>query len=157
MKLSTRARYALRAATELALRGAWQGNGSEAAVVSLTQVADRQGIDVQYLRQIFARLRRSGVVKSIHGRSGGYLLARAPERINALEILDAMGEDVGPVECVGKPSKCKRVKECPTHPLWCRLAESYKSVLNSTTVAQLAARCPQRGKESLARGYAFDI
>jgi Rrf2 family protein len=157
MKLSTKSRYALRAVTELALRGAWPGSENGARVVSLGLVAERQGIDVQYLRHIFSRLRQKGIVKSVQGRSGGYTLAKAPERINAFQVITAMGEKLGPVECVQKPGSCKRLKECPTHPLWCRLAEQFEEVLTATTVALLADRCPRRGKESLPRGYTFDI
>lgn len=157
MKLSTKSRYALRATTELVLRGAWPGNGMGKSVVSLALIAEKQAIDVQYLRHIFSRLRKKGLVKSVHGRSGGYALTRKPERINAYQVITAMGEDVGPVRCVDKPSSCKQIKECPTYPLWCRLGEQFKEVLAATTLAQLAERCPRRGKESLPRGYAFDI
>ena len=157
MKLSTRARYALRATTELALCGAYKGSNRTGSVVSLSQVAERQGIDAQYLRQIFATLRRKGILKSIHGRTGGYSLARDPERINAYQILTAIGEDLGLVQCVRKPSSCKRLKECPTYPLYCRLADQHKEILTATTLAELADRCPGRGTHSLPRGYTFEI
>jgi Rrf2 family protein len=157
MKLSTRVRYALRAAVELALRRAFVGEGGATSFVSLAQVAKRQGIAVPYLRQIFVSLRRNGIVKAAHGCAGGYTLARAPEAISAYDVLAAMGERLGPVDCVSKPSSCARAKECPTHPLWCHLADLQREALEAASLAQLADRCPRRGKESLPRGHVFEI
>jgi len=113
--------------------------------VPLSAIAKRQGISEQYLRQIFMPLKRSGIVKAVRGKRGGYLLGRRPEGITALEVVEAMGERLAPVFCVGAPSKCRRVAECPTHPLWRRLADAMRGVLSTTTVAQLARDCPRRG------------
>ena len=155
MKLSTKARYGLRATAELALRKI-AGNGTTRPV-PLTEIAKRQGIPEQYLRQIFMPLKRAGVVKAVRGKNGGYLLARSPEEITALKIVQAMGEELGPVFCVGTPSACRRVSECPTHPLWCKLADAVREALRTTTVAQLAEMCPRRGRRALMRGHVFDI
>lgn len=155
MKLSTRARYGLRAVVELALRGAY--NGSPVKPVPLSQVSKRQGIPEQYLRQLFARLGRAKIVGAQRGRSGGYFLARLPERISALDVIEALGEKSEPVFCVRNPKECRRASECPTHPLWCRLADLMKEALTMTTVAQLAERCPGRGRAALPRGYMFHI
>jgi Rrf2 family protein len=155
MKLSTTARYGLRAVTELALQGAWKGSGGRP--LSLSAVAKRQGISVQYLRQILLPLKRARIAVPVMGRSGGYLLARPPEKITVLEVISALGEQIEPVFCVRKPSGCRRVRECPTHPLWARLADMMREALTVTTVAQLARRCPRRGAESMSRGYAFHI
>jgi len=171
VKLSTRTRYGLRAVAELALRGAWKGapeapaSGSSGSPrerargkpVPLAAIAKRQGISEQYLRQIFMRLRRAGVVAGVLGKSGGYLLARHPELISALDVARALGEQIGPVFCVRAPSRCRRVRECPTHPLWAKLGDLLKEALSATTVAQLAERCPTRGRQSMPRGYVFEI
>ena len=102
-------------------------------------------------------LNHANIVEAVMGRRGGYLLAREPERISALDVARALGEEIEPVFCVRTPSRCRRVKECPTHPLWARLADVLKEVLSATTVAQLAERCPGRGRHSLPRGYMFQI
>ena len=155
MKLSTKARYGLRAAAELALRAS-AGNGS-ALPVPLAAIAKRQGIPEQYLRQIFVSLKRARLVKAVRGTRGGYLLGREPEDISALDVVGAMGEEMAPVFCVRKPSACRRVSECPTHPLWCKLADAMREALSTTTVAQLAEMCPRRGRLALPRGHMFAI
>lgn len=169
MKLSTRTRYGLRAVAELALRGAWKdapevppsgssgSPGASGRPVPLAAIAKRQGISEQYLRQIFMRLRRAGIVAGVLGKSGGYLLARDPGLISALDVVRALGEQIEPVFCVRAPSRCRRVRECPTHPLWARLGDLLKEALSTTTVAELAERCPTRGRQSMPRGYVFDI
>jgi len=153
--LSTRTRYGLRAAVELALRGAWRGSG--ARPVPLAAVAKRQGISERYLRQIFMHLGRAGVVAAELGRRGGYRLAREPGRITALDVTKALGEELGPVFCVRRPSRCRRVRECPTYPLWGKLADAVTDILGATTVAELAERCPTRGRSALSRGCMFHI
>lgn len=155
MKLSTRARYALRAAAELALRKV-AGNGGTRPV-PLAAIAKRQGISEQYLRQIFMPLKRAGIVRAVRGKRGGYLLGREPGEISALEVVRAMGEKLEPVFCVGRPSSCRRASECPTHPLWCKLADAMREALATTTVGQLAEMCPKRGRLALPRGHTFDI
>ena len=155
MKLSTRARYGLRAVVELALRGAYEG--SAVNPVPLSQVSKRQGIPEQYLRQLFTRLRRARIVSAERGRSGGYFLARLPERISAMDVIEALEEKVEPVFCVRRPKECRRTSECPTHPLWCKLSDLMKEALTMTTVARLAERCPGRGRAALPRGYMFHI
>jgi len=155
LKLSTKARYGLRATAELALRHS--GADGDLHPVPLSAIAKRQGISEQYLRQIVMPLKRAGIVKAVRGKRGGYLLARGSGEITALEVVTAMGELMEPVFCVGAPSKCKRVAECPTHPLWSRLAESLREALSSTSIAQLAEMCPQRGRLALQRGHMFEI
>jgi Rrf2 family protein len=155
MKLSTRARYALRAVVELALQGAWKGRKTKP--VPLSQISKLQGISAKYLRQLFARLGKKGIVRAVRGSRGGYGLARPPERISAMDVLGAIDEEIAPLECVSRPKSCKRRRECPTHPLWCKLADALKDALTATTVAELAERCPRRGCRPLPRGYMFQI
>jgi len=142
LKLSTKTRYGLRATAELALRGS--ATNGDARPVPLSAIAKRQGISEQYLRQIVMPLKRAGIVRAVRGKRGGYMLAREPGEITALDVVRAMGERLDLVFCVGKPSACERRKECPTHPLWSRLAEAMRRELSETTVAQLARECPGR-------------
>jgi len=155
LKLSTKTRYGLRATAELALRGS--GTDGDARPVPLSAIAKRQGISEQYLRQIVMPLKRAGIVKAVRGKRGGYLLAREPGEITALDVVRAMGERMELVFCVGAPSKCKRVDECPTHPLWRGLAEAMRRELSETTVAQLARECPKQGRPSCPHGRPLGI
>ena len=155
MKLSTRARYGLRATTELALLR--EGLDGEAKPVPLARIAKRQGIPEQYLRQIFLSLRRAGIVRAVRGTSGGYLLGREPVDISARDVVRAMGERLEPVFCIREPSECERAAECPTRPLWSKLARAMETALSTTTVAQLAETCPGKGCPASAPGYMFNI
>jgi Rrf2 family protein len=155
LKFSTKTRYGLRAIAELALRGSGEnGNNSP---VPLSRIAKRQGISEQYLRQLVMPLKRAGIVKAVRGKQGGYYLGRRPGDISALDVVEAMGEHLDLVFCVGEPSACKRSSECPTHPLWCKLAAALREALASTSVAQLAEMCPKRGRLALERGHTFNI
>ena len=86
MKLTTRGRYGLRAVIDLAVN-----NGDEA--VALSQIAERQGISVNYLEQLIAKLKKAGIVDSIRGAQGGYVLAMPSEEISVGDILRAFEGD----------------------------------------------------------------
>ena len=152
---STRFRYGLRAAVELALAGAWRRPGARPA--PLAEVASRQGISERYLRQIFMALRRAGIVVASRGRGGGYLLARAPSAISARDVARAVGERLEPVGCTARPRVCPRRRECPTYPLWCSVAEDLEARLESASVEDLAARCPARARRRVPAGHDFCI
>lgn len=158
MILTARARYGLRATAELALREVAGSAGPWPMPVSA--IARRQHIPEQYLRHVLLSLKRAGIVEAVRGKGGGYLLGRGAEDISALDVLRAMGEYMEPVYCVGNPSACDHVGECPAHPLWCKLADAAQEVLKSTTVAQLAQNCMRKDREpgdAPPRGYMFDI
>ena len=138
---------------ELALRCG--GPDSEAKPVPLARIAERQGIPEQYLRQIFLPLRRAGIVTAVRGTSGGYMLAREPGGITALEVVLAMGEEVAPAPCVRTASGCERAAECPVGPLWRRLARAVEAVLSETTLADLVETGAVRGGAALARDHAL--
>jgi len=116
MKMSTRARYGLRAMVDLAARGAWRGANDQ--TVPLSVIGRSQGIPEQYLRQIFLALKRGGLVEAVMGKSGGYRLVRPPERITAYDVILALGEAIVPVPCVKSRSVCCRTRKCPTYALW---------------------------------------
>ena len=157
MKLSTRARYGLRATVDLALNSTFATGEDIPRTISLSEVSERQDVPVDYLRQIFLQLKHGGIVHSSRGRSGGFVLAKSPEHLSALDIVDALGESLEPVFCVSSPSRCKRRDVCSTRPLWCRLNDAIRSVLAATTIAQLARECPKHGIASLPKGYMFNL
>lgn len=138
MRLSTRGRYGMRAMVDLAATG-----GAEP--VSLKDISKRQGISVDYLEQLLRRLRKAGLVRSVRGPRGGFLLAREPGQITLWEILVALERDITPVYCVDeevllRPGRksCGRAGECPTHALWAGLARQMRVFLEANTLQDLA-------------------
>jgi Rrf2 family iron-sulfur cluster assembly transcriptional regulator len=129
MKLTTKGRYAVTAMLDLALhynRGA----------VTLAEIAGRQGISLSYLEQLFARLRRSGLVDSVRGPGGGYNLARAPTAISVAEIIIAINENIDATRC-GGDRNCDGDERCLTHQLWEDLSERIHDFLAGISLGDL--------------------
>ena len=131
MKISTKGRYALRLMLDIALNGAGEP-------VSLRDVAHRQDISDKYLEQIITPLGRAGLVRSVRGAGGGYLLTRTPEEYTVGEILRLTEESLAPVSCLEKGTEaCQRVPECRTLALWRGLDKIISEYLDGVTVADL--------------------
>ena len=115
MRLSTKGRYAVMAMADLARRQAEQAERA----IALSDIAARQEISLSYLEQLFARLRRQGLVKSHRGPGGGYRLARAASATNIAEIVLAVDEPLRATRCGAKSPGCMMNGErCLTHDLW---------------------------------------
>lgn len=132
MRLTTKGRYAVTAMLDLAIN-------ADAAPTSLGDIAQRQGISLSYLEQLFARLRRAGLVRSVRGPGGGYLLVQIPADINVSNIVDAVDESVDATRCQGL-SDCQQGDTCLTHHLWCELSEQIRHFLDGVTLEQLRQR-----------------
>ena len=118
MRLSTKGRYAVMAMADLARNG--QGEGG-ARAVSLAEIATRQEISLSYLEQLFARLRKGGLVQSVRGPGGGYRLAKGAADTVVAEIVLAVDEPIRATRCIGhsSPTGCMMAGErCITHNLW---------------------------------------
>ncbi len=118
MRLSTKGRYAVMAMADLAKNGR---DGSASRAVSLAEIAQRQEISLSYLEQLFARLRKSGLVQSVRGPGGGYRLAKGADQTVVAEIVLAVDEPIRATRCVahGSPKGCMLAGErCITHNLW---------------------------------------
>jgi Rrf2 family iron-sulfur cluster assembly transcriptional regulator len=113
MKLNTRARYAVMALADLA-------NFDKENPVSLRDISLRQNISLVYLEQIFSKLKKNNIVKSIRGANGGYVLTKDPEQIKLSNIFSAVDEQVKTVQCKRDSKKgCNgRLTKCITHYLW---------------------------------------
>lgn len=129
MKLTTKGRYAVTAMLDLALHYA-QG------AVTLSDIASRQGISLSYLEQLFARLRRAGLVDSVRGPGGGYNLALPPAEISIAEIIIAINENIDATRC-GGDKNCDGEERCLTHYLWEDLSERIHEFLAGITLADL--------------------
>lgn len=123
MKISTKGRYGLTIMMELANR---YGEGP----VSLKSIAQRHDLSEHYLEQLIAPLRNAGLVKSIRGAYGGYVLARQPEEITSGEIIRVLEGPISPVEFAEEEDPAKRY-------LWLRIRDSISAVLDSTTLKDL--------------------
>lgn len=132
MRLTTKGRYAVTAMLDLAIN-------ADAAPTSLGAIARRQGISLSYLEQLFARLRRAGLVRSVRGPGGGYLLVQSPAAINVSSIVDAVDESVDATRCQGL-SDCQQGETCLTHHLWCELSDQIRHFLDAVTLDQLRLR-----------------
>lgn len=133
MKLSTKGRYGLRAVLDLALN-----SGSEA--VALSAVAQRQNISISYLEQLVAKLKKAGIVDSIRGAQGGYVLARPTIEITVGDILRALEGDLNPVDCAeitGRESSCSGADLCVTKYVWKRISDSINDAVDTITLAEL--------------------
>lgn len=136
MILGTKTRYAVMAMVELAGRPASQP-------VALAELAEAQEITVPYLEQIFGKLKKRGLVKSMRGPGGGYTLAGEAEDIKIADIVGAVEESVKMTRCGkhGKPGGCLSTKaRCLTHELWEGLEQQISGYLNSVTLADVRNR-----------------
>ena len=130
LKLSTKARYALRFMIELSLH---EGEG----LVHLATVAEAQSLSQKYLEQLAMSLRHSGLVNAERGSAGGYELAQSPAEITARQIVQAVEGPLELIGCVARPSTCQRSPGCAAHGLWRRLNAAIGDVLMETTLADL--------------------
>ncbi len=132
MKLSTKGEYGLRAMFDLAQR---HGSGP----ISLKSVAARQEISEHYLEQLIAVLRKVGLVKSVRGAQGGYMLGREPENIKVGDIIRALEGPIAPMDCVNEedPEECSRSGSCITRNIWRKVRDSISEVLDSITLQDM--------------------
>lgn len=135
MKLGTKGRYGVMAMVDLARHGG-------ACPVRIAEIAERQEISPSYLEQLFAKLRRGGLVQSARGPGGGYKLARAPEDIRIADIFCAVGERTEATRCKkGSTAGCaKSTARCLTHDLWDELGNQIYLFLNSVSLADVLDR-----------------
>ena len=136
MRLTTKGRYAVTAMLDLALHGA-------AGPVSVLDVSSRQGIPGAYLEQLFARLRRGGLIDSVRGPGGGYVLVGSLDAVSISDVLVAVGEGVDATRCHGA-ADCLDGMQCLTHDLWSELSDQIDRFLRGITLASLVDRAGQK-------------
>jgi Rrf2 family iron-sulfur cluster assembly transcriptional regulator len=107
--------------------------------VPLADISQRQGISLSYLEQLFARLRRQGLVKSARGPGGGYRLNRIPDEITVVEVLNAIDEKIDATRCGGEGT-CQEGHACLTHDLWCDLSKQISDFLSGISLGELVDR-----------------
>lgn len=132
MKLTTKGRYAVTAMLDLALH-------AQSGPVSLADISERQGISISYLEQLFAKLRKNGLVSSVRGPGGGYKLSRSSAEVFVAEIIDAVDEKVDVTRCMGQ-GDCQDGETCLTHELWQDLSCQLHDFLSSISLQNLVDR-----------------
>lgn len=132
MRLTTKGRYAVTAMLDLALHATH-------GPVSLADISERQGISIAYLEQLFAKLRRKGLVSSVRGPGGGYRLSRDGNTIFVAEVIDAVDESVDATRCQGM-GDCQNGETCLTHDLWQQLSAEIHKFLGGISVQSLVER-----------------
>jgi len=151
MKLSTKSRYGLRAMVDLALR-------YKAGPTTVKGISKRENISTQYLEQILNRLRKNGMVKSIRGPKGGYVLAKSPGMIKIGDVVKILEGDISPVDCTSKKKVCARIDRCVTKIVWDKLASSIEKTLYSITLSDLLKEAKERGIDKrIEHDYTFHI
>ncbi|MEQ8483324.1 MAG: Rrf2 family transcriptional regulator [Pseudomonadales bacterium] len=132
MRLTTKGRYAVTAMLDIALH-------HERGPVSVAEVAERQGISSAYLEQLFSKLKRAGLLRSVRGPGGGYELALPLAGISVAHIITAVGEGVDATRCHGA-ADCQDGVTCLTHDLWTSLSNRIDEFLSDISLAQLVAQ-----------------
>jgi len=129
VKLTAKTRYAVMAVADMAAQGT-------SARSSLTEISQRQGISLSFLEQLFAKLRRAGIVESHRGATGGYVLADKAESLTLEKIISAVDEDIKAHGCTPeKKLSCTGSSDkCLTHNLWGALEDHIENFLASVTV-----------------------
>lgn len=144
MRLSTRGRYGVKAMIELAC------NDSEQPL-ALRQIAERQGLSEHYLEQLIGPLRKAGLVRSVRGPQGGYLLAREPAEISIGDIIRTMEGPITPTDCALDDSEhiehCGEPDGCIARSVWSKVRTSILDVVDSITLADLREQSEKRARE----------
>lgn len=146
MRLGAKGRYAVMAMADIARHG-------DDGAVCLAEIAERQEISLAYLEQLFARLRRAGLVKSVRGPGGGYRLAEPAEAISVGAVVQAVDEPLHATRCdaeteVGCMAQGER---CATHHLWAALGDEIEHFLGAVSLADvIGRRIPRRTKPAAA-------
>ncbi len=131
MRLTTKGRYAVTAMLDLALH-------HKKGPITLADIAERQGISLSYLEQLFSRMRKQGLVYSVRGPGGGYSPARATSEISIAEIITAVDESVDTTRCNGAHN-CQNNEVCLTHNLWEDLSNRIYDYLKEVSLESLMA------------------
>jgi Rrf2 family iron-sulfur cluster assembly transcriptional regulator len=129
VRLTTKGRFAVTAMMDLAIQ-------NRAGPVTLAEISQRQNISLSYLEQLFAKLRRRGLVDSVRGPGGGYCLAKDMAQVSVAEIILAVDEPIDATKCGGREN-CQDDKKCITHDLWAKLNEHILDYLDGVTLRQL--------------------
>lgn len=150
LRLSTKGQYGVRAMFEIA-------RGYPESPVTIKEVSERQDVSVAYLEQILNKLRRAGLIKSVKGPGGGYLLAAEPGEISIASILNELEGPVAITSCLDPGEGCARVEGCVTHLLWRSLGAKIEAFLETITLKNLLEQEHVLKDFGRSKAYRFDV
>jgi len=130
LRLSTKGQYGVRAMYEIA-------RGYPDKPVNIREISEKQDVSIHYLEQILNKLRRAGLIRSVKGPGGGYLLAKRPDEISISDILLELEGPLAITSCLNPEEGCVRVEICVTHLLWKALGRQIEDFLNTVTLGDL--------------------
>jgi len=129
MQLTTKGRYAVTAMLDLA-------SNDSTKPVTLDMISQRQNISLSYLEQLFAKLRKASLVRSVRGPGGGYLLNLNAVDVTLTQIIEAVDENIDLRRCHGSKD-CLRGKQCLSHHLWCEVSDQIRGFLSTRNLQQV--------------------
>ena len=144
LRLSTRSQYGVRAMFEIADR-------YHDGPVTIKEISEKQSVSIAYLEQILNTLRKAGIIKSVRGPGGGYILNKEPEHISIGAILRELDGPVAITSCLDPKEGCMRIDGCVTHLLWKSLGEKIEAFLDNMTLKDLLEGQPSSGLRGKTR------
>lgn len=149
MEISTQGRYGVRALIDLAVN-------ADSNAVPLREISERQNISERYLEQIFAELKKAGLIRSIRGAHGGYLLNHQPEEISLADILGVLEGKIAPEINIKNEQGEEAVFQTVAQEIWLKLEEGLQELMKSITLADLKVRTEEVRREK-GEGYMYYI
>lgn len=151
MRITTKGRYSLRAVIDLAMN-------CNNRPISISTIAGGEKVSSEFLEQIFFKLKKAGLIRSIRGPGGGFVLNRKPAEITVKDILDAVGETGGLTPCtLRRKVLCTRTEVCPSHEIWTGLYDRIGSYLQGITLKDIVEKNGEKYFEKLDSGQDFTI
>jgi Rrf2 family transcriptional regulator, iron-sulfur cluster assembly transcription factor len=132
VRITTKGRYALRAVLSLAQ------HGTDGKPVSIKSISEREDISAEFLEQIFFKLRKANMIRSVRGPGGGFFFARPLDKITLMDIIEASGEGMGITPCAcGKKRPCGRKNDCPAYSIWRAMDGHIRDFAEAQTIAAM--------------------
>ena len=130
MKISTKGRYGLRILMDLALHQSDKPR-------LIRDIAKSQQISEKYISRLVISLRKAGMIRSVRGVNGGFHIAKKPEDITLLDVIEVMEGPLSIVDCVSTPKRCKLSENCAPREVWCKLNDDIRGLMRGTTLADI--------------------
>ncbi len=151
MRITTKGRYGLRAVIKLAM-------STHTRPISISTISNDENVSSEFLEQIFYKLKKAGVIRSIRGPGGGFVLNRKPEEISVKDILEAVGEMGGLTPCtLRRRTLCDRPDHCGAHEIWTGLQDRISEYLGGITLKDIADRNGRKYAPAIGAGNDFSI
>lgn len=151
MRITTKGRYGLRAVINLAM-------ANHSRPISIGSIAHEENVSSEFLEQIFFKLKKAGLIRSVRGPGGGFILDKKPSEISVQNILDAVGETHGLTPCtLRRKQLCDRVEPCAAHEIWTGLQKTMEDYLSGVTLDDILQKNGKKIFAELEAGQDFSI